>query len=114
MQRDFYLRVLREIQPAGNSFNYLCNMSYTFHNYWTCFGPNRYFQQSIKTDARKFLQLTNNTNHFVGAGLLFSTINGGKKKYAISPTLAPIRIAFIEWASNPDNEQYLDNHANNQ
>lgn len=105
MQRDFYLKVLEEIQPAGLSFNYLCNMSYTFHSAYTYSGP---FLHSIKTDARKFLEMTNDTTHFVGAGLLFSTIRAYKKTFAIPPTVAAIRIAFIEWASKPENEQYLD------
>lgn len=109
MQRDFYLKVSQEIQPAGDCINYLCNMSYTFYNAWTYSGPHKH---SIKTDARKFLELTKDTTNFVGAGLLFSTIKAYKKSDSI-PAPKLIRTAFIEWASNPDNEQYLDKHGNN-
>jgi len=106
MQRDFYLKVLQEVQPAGDCFNYLCTMSSSFWNAWNYSGPHK---QSIKTDARRFLQLTNDTIYFVGAGLLFSTIKTYKKRDSI-PEPKPIRIAFIEWASNPENEKYLDKH----
>ena len=97
MTTNFYKDVLTHLEKLSYE-TYLCNRSSVFSFYWDLIEGA---QDSIRADAKAFLNITKNQKVTIGKVNLFHRKRESKRQRIM------IRIEFVEWAAKEENAKYL-------